>query len=200
MLSESLLAAALSFTPWHGDAESEAERAARLTTIAEAIHIAAQNAVCAQDAPALPPLGDEPPEASAPEGGPPPCVRLWNGDARQLAFLLLTQAYFETHLAQHVHEGNCRVHLGECDGGRATSLWQLHYGPHLAKERWEKLAGTDLAATAHSAYEASRALSRGRNHCGSVVGAISLYATGRSCSWEPAEQRATFLERLSNRY
>jgi hypothetical protein len=32
------------------------------------------------------------------------------------------------------------------------------------------------------------------------VGAISLYATGRTCGWKPAKQRATFLQQLSAKY
>jgi hypothetical protein len=79
-------------------------------------------------------------------------------------------------------------------------LWQLQAGPHLPEERWEKLAGTNLAATTHAAFEAGRALGRGRNYCGTTVGAISLYATGRTCGWKPAKQRATFLQQLSAKY
>lgn len=195
MFTKTLLAAALTFTPWHGDQESEAERHDRLETIAEAINIATLNAVCADGAPDLPAL-----EGVEVVENDEPCRPLWRGDVRELAFLLLTQAYFETHLAQHVHEGNCRVHLGECDGGKAASLWQIQYGPHLAKENWEKLKGADLAATANAAFEASRALSRGRNYCGSTAGAISLYATGRTCGWKPAMQRVSFLQRLSARH
>lgn len=195
MFTESLLAAALTFSSWHGDSETEEERFARLHTIAEAISIAAQNAVCMKGAPPLPEL----PGDAAPPSTSTPCSLLWRGSARELSFLLLTQAYFETHLARHVHEGKCRVNLGECDGGKATSLWQLQAGAHLSRSKWEKLSGTTLAATTHAAFEASRALSRGRNYCGSVRGAIGLYATGRTCRWQPAERRVAFLRRLEAR-
>lgn len=190
MFTESLLAAALTFSAWHGDTETEEERLLRLRTIAEAINIATQNAVCMKDAPPLPELPGNGATAKT------ACMPLWRGTPRELAFLLLTQAYFETHLAKHVHEGKCRVNLGECDGGKATSLWQLQAGGHLAREKWEKLSGTTLAATTHAALEASRALARGRNYCGNVRGAISLYATGRTCRWQPAEKRVSFLRRL----
>ena len=66
------------------------------------------------------------------------------------------------------------------------ALWQ--YGRMLA----------DKARIA--AYEAARALSRGRNYCKSIQGAISLYATGRTCRWEGAEKRARFVTRLMGRY
>lgn len=192
MFTKTLLAAALRLSPWYGDTETEEERLARLETIAQAINSAALRAVCASEGAALPPLPGD-----AQSGEPEACAPIWRGDARQLAFLLLTQAYFETRLARHVHEGKCRVKQGECDGGRATSLWQLQAGAHLPKQRWEKLSGADLVSTTHAAYEASRALSRGRNHCGSLSGAISLYATGRTCRWKPAQERVAFLERLA---
>lgn len=193
MFTESLLAAALTFSAWHGDTETEEDRLVRLRTIVEAINIATERAVCMKNATPLPPL---PGDTAEPES---PCKPVWRGSPRELAFLLLTQAYFETHLAQHVHEGKCRVNLGECDGGKATSLWQLQAGGHLAPSRWERLSGTSLAATTHAALEASRALSRGRNYCGSVRGAVALYATGRTCRWQPAEKRISFLSRLQAR-
>lgn len=197
MFTESLFAAALTFSSWHGDTETAEGRAARLRTIAEAINIATLHAVCMKEAPPFPVLeGDDAPEGEVDANA---CKPVWRGSPRELAFLLLTQAYFETHLAQHVHEGKCRVHLGECDGGKATSLWQLQAGGHLALSRWEKLAGTGLAATTHAAYEAGRALSRGRNYCGNVRGAVALYATGRTCRWQPAEKRVSFMRRLEAR-
>ncbi len=188
MFKESLLAAALSFPSWHGDHESETDRVSRLTTIAQAIDDASLAAVCgrAEDA-----------ENGQQERS---CIKLWQGDRKVLAHLLLTQAFFETRLALHVHEGNCRSHLGECDSGKATSLWQLQAGGHLSKEDWEKLAGTDLKATTLAAIEATRALGRGLNYCGSVQGAVSLYATGRTCGWSPAAKRVRFMKRIMARY
>ena len=115
-----------------------------------------------------------------------------------LAFMLLGQAFLETRLALHVHQGKCRK--GECDSGKAISLWQLQYGPHLSKEEWATFAGTDVDATRRAALEASRALSRGYNYCRSIPGAISLYATGRHCTWEPALKRAYFIQKLLKRY
>lgn len=186
MLKESLLAAVLSFPSWHGDDEPADDRDARLETIVQAIDLAAAEAVCA---------GPREPEDQKSE-----CVPLWNGTRRELSFLLLTQAFFETRLALHVHQGKCRSHLGECDSGKATSLWQLQAGGHLPKARWQQLAGTSLEATTAAALEAARALGRGRNYCGSVEGAVSLYATGRTCKWEPAKKRVRFMKRLMARY
>lgn len=207
MFTESLLAAALTLSAWYGDAEAPEAREARLLTIAQAINIATLQAVCAREAIEFTDLISEVEELryDSSSGDQPvqqhgECLPLWHGSARRLAFLLLTQAYFETRLAVHIHEGKCRVNLGECDGGRATSLWQLHAGSQLSKAHWRKLSGTSLVATTGAALEAARALSRGRNHCRSMKGAVSLYATGKTCSWRPAEQRVNFLTRLSERY
>jgi hypothetical protein len=207
MFTESLLAAMLTFTPWYGDVESSQDRAARLHTIAQAINHASLAAVCSPDAPPLPPLvvpanANNADDNQEPEEPPaePACTRLWRGEAKELAFLLLTQARYETHLALHVHQGKCRVHLGECDGGKAASLWQLQWGPHLPKDEWSQLSGTDLFATTHAAFEAARILSRARNYCGTTTGAIALFGTGRTCEHEPAKKRAAFMKRLLAKY
>ena len=138
------------------------------------------------------------PNEKAKKKAPSNCKLMWSGDPKRLAFMLLGQAFLETRLALHVHQGKCRK--GECDSGKAISLWQLQYGPHLSKEEWSTLAGTDVNATRRAALEASRALSRGYNYCRSIPGAISLYATGRHCTWEPALKRAYFIQKLLNRY
>lgn len=212
MFTESLLAAALTLSAWYGDAEAPEAREARLLTIAQAINIATLQAVCATEATKFAdvmsevaqlnpePTSDSQEKKTEAEADAEECLPLWRGSPRRLAFLLLTQAYFETRLAVHIHEGKCRVRIGECDAGRATSLWQLHAGPQLSRSLWRKLSGTDLIATTGAAFEAARALSRGRNHCRSVEGAVSLYATGKTCSWRPAAQRVNFLTRLVERY
>ncbi len=205
MFTESLLTAALTFSAWYGDVETQEQRRSRLETIASAINIAALHATCSKHAPEFPVLtksegGERSTDEESASEKKKSCSPIWSGSARRLAFLLLTQAYFETRLAAHIHEGKCRVNLGECDGGKATSLWQLHHGPQLAKEKWERLNGTALMPTTLAAYEAARALSRGRNHCRSLSGAISLYATGRTCDWAPAKKREAFLLRLARRY
>ncbi|MCH2111083.1 MAG: hypothetical protein MK135_17325 [Polyangiaceae bacterium] len=307
MIKESLLAAAMSFPAWHGDVETEEERAARLDVIVTAIDQATAIATCQEpsnaypiakkadterarsdsdseqdseeknreiakkDAPAEAQEGEDPPASSSkkdgqapdseksearrkeseghegphPGNGPdtPPadnaqpasfgewqagtylsntnhqeaplaagdatedssqekkkCKRIWRGSRRELSFLLLGQAFMETRLAKHVHEGKCRAALGECDSGKAISLWQLQYGGHLPKERWAQLAGTGLDATRRAALEAATALSRGYNYCHSVTGAVSLYATGQHCNWKPAQKRVKFYKELQSRH
>lgn len=212
MMKEALFAAALTFHPWHGDVEEPAARQERLEVIAQAIDEAVQVATCQSPPPSREggstqaPRVDEGPrakeDANAKRAGTDrkPCTRMWSGDPRVLGFLLLAQAYFETHLARHVHEGKCRAHIGECDSGRAISLWQLQAGPHLPKAEWETLGGSDLGATRLAALEATRALSRGANYCGTLRGAIGLYATGQTCNWKPAVRREAFVRGLLARF
>lgn len=211
MLKESLLAAAMAFPAWHGDKESAEDREARLTVIAQAIDEAVAIATCrsagkAPERSASQASSDSKDDAdskteSDAESERQSCKRYWHGSPRELGFLLLGQAFFETRLALHVHAGQCRVEIGECDGGRAISLWQLQYGYHLPVERWRTLSGTDLESTREAALEASRALARGRNFCkGSLEGAVASYATGKSCRWKGAAKRVRFVRKMMSKY
>lgn len=182
MLQQSLLAALLSLRPFHADVETESERLSRLTTISTAIAWAASQATC---------------DGATADSN---CTPIYAGNTRELAFLLVSQAYHETRLAKHVHEGRCRTQIGECDSGRAIGLWQLQAGAHLPKAEWQTLAGSDLDATRRSALEAARALGRGLNYCHSTRGAISLYATGRRCDWQGASGRYASYRNLLERY
>lgn len=204
MLKESLLAAAMAFPAWHGDKESSEDREARLAVIVQAIDDAVAQATC-RDADVERSESSKKVKAASTkedaETEQEKCKRIWRGTARELGFLLLGQAFFETRLALHVHAGQCRVEIGECDGGRAISLWQLQSGYHLPLERWRTLSGTDLESTRESAKEAARALARGRNFCnGSLEGAIASYATGKSCQWKHAAKRMSFVKKLMARY
>lgn len=120
----------------------------------------------------------------------------WRGSRRELATLLVVQGWSESKFAKHIHEGKCRIKQGECDGGRAVSPWQLHAGYSFRKPEWKTAKGSDLKATSIAALQAARVLSKGRNFCASVIGAISLYATGHSCSWKGAHKRHQMWLRL----
>lgn len=122
----------------------------------------------------------------------------WPGDKREIAFLLLATGHFESRYALHVHAGKCRKH--ECDGGRAATPWQIQRGSWLPKGAWEQMQGTDLASTKLAALWAARFLTRGRRHCRSTMGAIALYATGRSCNWGKAPSRFKFTRHLLSHY
>lgn len=203
MLKESLLAAAMTFPAWYGDKESAEDRQARLSVIAQAIDEAVGIATCRDPATsrrAATSRGRSPLRSRSKRDADE-CKRFWHGSPRELGFLLLGQAFFETRLALHVHAGRCRVEIGECDGGRSISLWQLQSSYHLPVERWRTLSGTDLESTRKAAVEAARALARARNFCnGSLEGAIASYATGRSCRWKHAAQRMGFVRKMLSKY
>lgn len=120
----------------------------------------------------------------------------WSGSQRELATLLIVQGWSESRFAKHVHEGKCRVKQGECDAGRAVSPWQLHAGYSFRRAEWKSAEGADLKATTVAAKRAAQVLSRGRNFCKSIQGAISLYATGASCRWKGAASRLSLFRRL----
>jgi hypothetical protein len=48
------------------------------------------------------------------------------GGNRQWSALLLTIAAHESSLSQRIADGNCNLKIGECDGGRAWGLYQVH--------------------------------------------------------------------------
>lgn len=120
----------------------------------------------------------------------------WRGDRNELVALLVMTGWKETKYARHIHEGKCRIKKGECDGGRAASPWQLQHGSWFPKKTWEKTKGTDLESTTRASTQAAKILSRGRNYCGDVMGSISLYATGRTCSWMNAPSRFRLWRRV----
>jgi hypothetical protein len=88
-LYSAILKAVLSLPVWGGDIgkEIEAERTARMETIAHAIVAASGEATCEEsEVPAY-------------------CEKTWSGSRTTLAFLLVEQAYVESSFARHIHAG-----------------------------------------------------------------------------------------------
>jgi len=176
-----VLAALLALVPWYGDVE-EAGRDARMATIATAIVEASNEATC--------------------HGRDAECKPAWPGTREELAALLVTLGWYESRFARHVHANQCKPF--ECDEtiirdpktGRITrryfaarSPWQVHWsGPTRA--HWKKIRGLDLDSTRHAARAATAVLVGARGKCRTLEGTIANYATGRSCKWSQAKQRA----------
>ena len=118
----------------------------------------------------------------------------WPGPKDELISALFTLAIYETHLAAHVHAGQCKPH--ECDHGRAASLWQIQHGPHIPKQVWKEMQGDDYESTLLAAQWAAKFLTRGRNKCKNLRGAFSLYGTGQHCHLKSSIARAAFSRRL----
>ena len=182
-----ILAVALTLPAYSGDQETPNQRLERVSVIARAVDKASAKATCAH---------------KLPEGSPR-CRRVWPGSQRELAALLLTQAWHESRLAEHVHADRCGPL--ECDRGFAKSLWQVHASGNLPKARWLTIGGTDQESTDRAAKAATRYLAGARARCGRMTrgtGAdwaaytIAGYATGNECTWKGAKGRAATMRRL----
>jgi hypothetical protein len=188
MLYDFILLVLLSFQPFQGDTETFEARTQRMSVVAHAIENAANKATCYEQ--------------------PAGCKRIWSGSRRELAVALAALLRFESNGAQRIHEGKCKAH--ECDSvrvydpktntwgpmARSLSLWQLKKF-EIPDEDWAvipTIEGTDVAA-----WHAARRLAGHRNRCGgTLAGGLGGYATGGSCSWPGAAQRAAFVVKLMN--
>lgn len=113
-----------------------------------------------------------------------------------LAALEVTQGFWESRFALHVHQDKCRIKIGECDAGRAKSVWQLQATGLVPRDVWVRIGGTDLASTTLAARGAARVLTTGLQKCGDIEGAISMYATGSLCRWKGAPERVRFYRKI----
>lgn len=124
------------------------------------------------------------------------CDRVWRQSGRELAALLVTQAYFESGFVRRVHAGRCLDY--ECDPLRlptgrvvhqARGLWQIHASGPVTTEQWRGLAGLDYTRTNAAAYTAAGLLGAWEAKCRSIEGAISGFATGQRCAWRGTKRR-----------
>lgn len=176
----------LSLQPSYGDAETWDQRKARMERVAEAIEDAASKATCSG------------------ENETKDCVKIWAGDKKELAVLLVVQGSHESGFAKHVHEGRCRDY--ECDaekndngktvGHRARSPWQLHKTGLVTHEEYSKMKSSDIEGTKLSAHVAIRYLALGMKQCGTVSGALSIYAGVKGCNWSGSKIRVAKLKDL----
>jgi hypothetical protein len=169
--------------PYH-EHENVESRRARLGVVAQAITDASSRATCSDTRVAS------------------QCEKVWPGKQRDLALLLVTEAYWESRLALNVHEGNCREF--ECDPyrsmhgkivHRARTLWQMQYTRPIDGE-WNHMVGTDLASTRAAAWAAAKLLGSAYRACGSFSGAISRLSGNGRCIWSGADRRIKLFEHL----
>lgn len=192
-LAAAVTAVAVSLPPAHVPPESPlyeapAARTERLAVVGSAVAEAAARARC-----------------EAPWGRLEGCRPIWPGSTVELAGVLLGTAYLESGLALHVHAGRCRVAIGECDAGRARSLWQLQRTKHVWHS-WRELEGVGEWSTFSAAWGATRALSAARQYCSRrspqtpwLEATVAAYARGYSCTWRPAARRARFIVSVEQR-
>lgn len=166
------------------DKESKEERMNRLSNIAVAIDDASSKATCTDKY-----LQD------------PTCKKIWQRPKQDLALMLVTQGFWESRFAEHVDKNRCRISIGECDHGRAKTVWQIQRGHWVSDERWKKLQDGTLEGTIEAANVAAETLSLAGSRCGwTNEGTISLYATGKTCNWKGAPERVRLYHKLSAKY
>jgi hypothetical protein len=179
-----LLLLLLALPPWWGDRQ-ETGRIARLERIALATNGAVDRATCTNE--------------------PEECRPLWSVSERDdLTLLLVALAWHETRLARHIHENRCgRYECGPYfrDGKlyhASRGPWQLERSAFIA-EQWDAVQGSDQTSTNAAAWGAVKVLAHGRRRCGTLRGAVSLYATGKRCSWSGADERMRTFRRLQRK-
>lgn len=171
------------------DHETPYAREARMTIVADAITYAVAEATC-----------DFGTEQS--------CTPAWARSPVEMAVLLLSTGRWESAFARHVHEGLCRVTIGECDDGHARGPWQLHAEPCRGKQcEWavttevlERITGADEESTTVGAWGAMVKLTNGWRMCKTLPGAINAFARGGCADFAYTDQRVALYDHLLKRY
>jgi hypothetical protein len=136
----------------------------------------------------------------------------WKGESERLSWMLYTLSELEGGLKKHIHEGKCK--WDECDPvfkmlpsgekifvrHRARTLWQLHKTNFLTKQDWSDIVGTSLESTLLAAQIAGKEISWFKEICGTEKGALSIYATGKTCKWSEAPGRVNKIDSNMKNY
>jgi hypothetical protein len=118
---------------------------------------------------------------------------------RQWSALLLTVAAHESALAQRIADGDCNLKIGECDGGRAWGLYQVHKNANNG-DAW---GSTSIDIQTREAARMLRAAFYQCNPRGALRpdwarATLSAYA-GRRCdaTWQGLDARLATLARIA---
>jgi hypothetical protein len=123
-------------------------------------------------------------------------------DTRRAALVTMA-GLWESRFNRRVHAGECG--RDECDpvshgrGVRHTSItpWQLKQN-RMPREQWLSMVGLELEPTTRAARESNRRLEIGLKRCGSVKGAISMYAIGKCDGYYQAEMRLASYQKIKS--
>lgn len=127
----------------------------------------------------------------------------WPDSRESLAGLLVSIGYYESGYSRRIGEGRCGPN--ECDAvrgadgriwHRARSYWQIQQSALVPLDDWRRMVGTGPEPVRLAASTAARLLVHGRLRCGTQSGAVSLYATGKTCRWSGATQRVALARRV----
>lgn len=123
------------------------------------------------------------------------CTSTWQRSRVELASLLVTLGHLESGFMPRIQAGDCRVKIGECDGGRARSYWQFQHSA-VTHKWWHHTTGLDYYPTVYAALAASASIGRAVASCKTLEGGIARYATGARCEWKGAASRVRMLNRV----
>lgn len=115
------------------------------------------------------------------------------GAKNELRAALFAVGRYESRYARNVHEGRCAPR--QCDQGRATGVFQVWPLWFDGKDP-KRGVGTQTQPTLISTMAAARALADGKRQCGTLLGMMSVYATGNTCRWRGAKERERLARRL----
>ena len=175
----------LSLQPPFADKETWEDRSARMEIVAVAIDDASSKSTCTE------------------KYDTKDCTKIWPGEKKDLALLLVTQGYFESKFAKNVHEGKCKPY--ECDSyrkngaviHRARSLWQIQKTNLVTREEYTKMKSSSQESTTLSANVAVRYLLTGMKSCKTIRGALAVYTGAKSCTWSGIAPREAFYKKIS---
>lgn len=169
----------------------------RIDSTSEAIVIGAENNLCKEGQKTETPRIDS---------------ACWPGEHERLSWMLYTLAEFESGFAKNIHEGKCRT--SECDPvfkilpdgtevfvrHKARTLWQMHKSNFMTKDDWTNMVGTGFEPTMLASTIAGKELSYFKHICGTDRGALSIYATGKTCSWKEGTIRENKINKNIKNY
>lgn len=124
------------------------------------------------------------------------------GDSR-IASLLIMTGYRESRFLDRIQAGECKRY--ECDSFiapdgtlrfRSRSYWQLQRTASISLEEWQSTTGLNSENISTAAMVSARLFSRGLKACGTLEGAIAVYARGAGCQWVGAKRRADMARRI----
>jgi hypothetical protein len=113
----------------------------------------------------------------------PVIVEASHGDPATAAYLLSLGRY-ESDFAERIQAGDCHKHKGECDGGQAHSIWQMHPEALPPGVDPVDVVGTDEEHLQAAADAAARRVRQVRKMCGERPGRV-FGGYAKHCAYVP---------------
>lgn len=105
-----------------------------------------------------------------------------------VAAYVIALGTYESHFSRRIQAGRC--HKGECDGGKAHGMWQMHRDALPRKYSLDDITGTDAESLQAAADAAARRV-RGRiKMCGAGIPLRVFGGYAMSCDYVPHKAAA----------